>query len=319
MSDEKAPEAPVEVPEAPVVESFIEKRRAEIENAVISENESFPEPETPEAPKEEKKEEKVSEEDSVEDKIRKVKEATQKRIDKIIAKSKSAEEELAEARAEIERLKAAPKPLEISTPKDDTPPTPEQVEAYIVRMREEGNVKEEVAATRYLIKLEKEMALKEITEKQNNAQKEIDANKTKIDSDMKALASDYVVYNDKGEPDPTSDFTLANKKGLLFRTALELYNDKDLHKIHYDDSNVAQGFRRAVADAYRELAQQGYMNAPKGEKIIPRTPKVSLADPDAVISEDEPSNSSSSLSDAEKVREEIKNRNKNRYLRRVPQ
>lgn len=309
----KAPEAPVVEPKAPADEPIIDNRRAQIEQLVIAENNTFPEPEVPEVP-----EPKVEapKEEKAEDPIQKIKDSVQKRIDKVVAQKKSAEEELAEARAEIERLKS--KTPEATTPKDNTPPTPEQVEAYIAKMQEEGNHKEAAAAIRYLVKLEKEVALKEVREEQTKVQQEEAAKKAKADAEMKALANDYVSYNDKGEPDAKSDLTLANKNGLLFKTAITLYNDMELHKQFYDDPNPVQGFRRAVADAFKEIHQQGLIKTPK-EVIIPRNPREVLADPDAVVPEDTtPSNNSNFLSDAEKVREEIKARNKNRFLRKIP-
>ena len=310
---------PVEVktPETTEAEPLIDNRRAEIENLVIAENANVPssEPETVTIPAvETPKEEVKSETDPVEN----IKQAMQKRINKLTAKTKTAEEELAEARAEIERLKANPKTPEVQTSKDDTPPTPEQVEAYIVKMREEGNVKEEVAATRYLIKLEKELALKEVQEAQTKTQRESEAETARTNAELKSLANDYVVQDDAGKPDIKSELTLANKNGLLYKTAMSLYNDHELHKDFYDDKNVVQGFRRAVADAYREIHQQGLIkNTPKGETVTPsRNPRLSLADPSAeVVEETTQVNSSNSLSDAEKVREEIKNRNKNRFKR----
>lgn len=319
---EVVPEAPVaETPKATEVEeSLIENRRASIEDLVITQNETFPEPEAPEAPKDEKPKEKKEEkvEERAEDPLDRIKKSVQKRIDKVVAQKKSAEEELAEARAEIERLKSRT-PEVPSTPKDDTPPTPEQVEAYIAKMQEEGNWKEAAAATRYLVKLEKEMALKEIRETETKAQKEAEAKKARTDAELKALANDYVVYDESGNPDPKNDMTLANKNGLLYKTAIGLYNDAELHKDFYNDENVVNGFRRAVADAYREIHQQNLIkNTPKGE-IIPRNPRQVLADPDAVAVEETQPNNSNSLSDAEKVREEIKFRNKNRFIRKIPQ
>lgn len=314
MSEEtKVPEVPVvEIPkpETTADESLIESRRSQIESLVIAENETIPELE---APEEVAKEEPKKEEPKVEDDpIKKIKESVQKRIDKVVAKQKSAEEKLAEAEAEIERLRAErlnPKTPDATTPKDDTPPTPDQVEAYIAKMSEEGNHKEVAAATRYLIKLEKEIALKEVQETQTKAQKEAETQKASQLKDWTDLSMDY--------EDSNPDMNLANQEGTLYKTALALYNDKELHANHYNDPNVIRGFRRAVADAYREIHQQGLVKTPKGETIIQekRTPRLSLADPSAVETEEVPSHANSSLSDAEKVREEIKARNKNRFNR----
>ncbi len=312
--EKKVPEAPVvEVkPEAPADEPFIENRRAEIENLVITKNETVPEPEK--IPEETPKIETLKEEDKVEDPdpIAKIKQSVQKRIDKVVAQKKSVEEELSEAKAELERLKTGTKTPEPTT-KDDAPPTIEQIEAYIIKMREEGNVKEEIAATRYLIKVEKELAIKEVTEVQTKAQREAEAQKAKQLADWTMLSKDYETANQK------DDMNLANQNGLLYKTALALYNDKELHADFYNNPDVIQGFRRAVADAYREIHQQGLLknNSPKGEIVTERKNlRMTLAEPSASESE-EPSTPSfaNSLSDAEKVREEIRARNKNRLKR----
>ncbi len=296
-------------------ESQPDDKRAQLEKLVIASNEHIPEEESETPPA---KPEEVKEEPDSEDPVERIKKSVQKRIDKVVAQKKSAEEELIEARAEIERLKNAKPEEKPVTPKDDTPPTPEQVEAYIVKMREEGNVKEEIAATRYLIKLEKELALKEVRDEQNKTSKEAEAVKQKQLNDWVALSNDYVVYNPDGTQDLKSDLNLANQKGLLYQTALSLYNDKDLHKDFYNDPNVMNGFRRAVADAFREIHQQGLIKTPKGESITPvkRSIRETLADPSADSGEEvEKGTISNSLSDAEKVREEIKARKRNRSTR----
>ena len=317
MTEEtKVPEAPVDEvkPEAPA-ESLIDNRRAEIEKLVIAENDSEPAP-TEVAPVEEKTEEPAKDDATVsDDPIERMKKSVQKRIDKVIAKSKSVEEELAETKAELERLKNGTKTPETTpTTKDDAPPTIEQIEQYIIKMREEGNVKEEIAATRYLIKVEKELAIKEVTEAQNKTQKEAESQKTKQLNDWTMLSKDYETA------DPKDELNLSNQNGILYKTALALYNDKELHKDFYDNSDVIQGFRRAVADAYREIHQQGLIKTPKGVDIIPeRVKRQVLADPSTDSSEEvaQPNNTNS-LSDAEKVREEIRARNKNRFVRKIP-
>jgi len=314
MADEvKAPEAPVvETPKASDDEPIIDNRRTEIEKLVNAENNVIEA--SSEVPEVLKKEEPKIEEDPVD----RVKKSVQKRIDKVIAQKKSIEEELAETKAELERLKAHPETKAEPAQKDDTPPTPEQVEAYIVKMREEGNVKEEVAAMRYLVKLEKELALKEVREEQTKVKSETDKVKAKQLEDWTYLQKDYIAYDADGKPDATSDLTLANEKGLLYKTAMSLFNDKELHKDFYNDTDVIRGFRRAVSDAYRELHQQGIVNkTPKADAIIPeKKPRAILADPSADSAEEDstPSNSNS-LSDAEKVREELKARTRNRFKR----
>ena len=314
----KAPETPAaDAPKVSDSESFIDKRRQEVEKQVITENETIPEPEkVPEVitpkPEEKKEEPKVA----IEDPLERIKKSVQKRIDKVVAQKKSVEEELADAKAELGRLKS--KPSEPPLTADDKPPTPEQVEAYIIRMREEGNTKEEVSATRYLIKLEKESAVKDFREAQEKETREAKARSDKQLTDWTALQKDYIVYDESGKPDPKNDLTLSNQSGLLYQTALALYQDIELHRDHYSDPDQILGFRRAVADAYREIHQQGLIKTPKGEPVLDlsRPLRQILAEPEASAAEESVPSQSDSLSDAEKVREEIKARKKNRFLRR---
>lgn len=312
----KVSEAPAELtPEATGGESSADSRRAEIEKLVMESNDAPPEKtEDLEAGKEPKAEEKPAEVE--EDPVEKIKKSVQKRIDKVVAQKKSVEEELAETKAELERLKSGQKPQEV--PKDDTPPTPEQVEAYIAQMQEEGKWKEAAAATRYLVKLEKEIALKEVESAQEKTRKESEAVSNRQLQEWAELQRDYEVYTAGGAIDSKHDLTIANQNGLLYKTALALYNDKELHARKYNDSNVIQGFRRAAADAFREIHNKGLIKTPKGESQVPRTQRVALAEPGAEASE-EISLPAQSLSGPDMVREEIKNREKNRYVRRIPQ
>jgi hypothetical protein len=163
-------------------ESIIESKRTAIEALVMAENANVTE-ETVVAPTEVKVPDEVTTEESS-DPVERIKKSVQKRINKVVAEKKSAEEELAEARAEIERLKATKPeaPKETESPSDDKAVTPEQVEAYIAKMSEEGNHKEVAAATRFLIKLEKELALKEIEDRN---QKVSQAEQAKKDKQLK--------------------------------------------------------------------------------------------------------------------------------------
>jgi hypothetical protein len=319
VKDAKVAEVPVVAkPETTGDESLLDNRRSQLEKQLVSDN--IPDvsviPTEPSEPKEISEEAPPKEDHETETEVDSVKKSVQKRIGKLVAQKKSVEEELAEVKAELNQLKtAAMKPAEV---KDSEDPTPEQVEAYILRMREEGNAKEEIAATRFLIKLEKELALKEVRESQNKTQKETSAATERTNTELKALANDYMVYDEEGNPDTSSDLTLSNKKGKLFKIAMELYNDPELHKDYYNDPNVVNGFRRAVADAYREIHQKGLIKTPKGAEIIPDKVDLrrSLADPGTDSAEDTtPSTNSALLSDAEKVREEIKARKKNRFPR----
>jgi len=318
------------VPETTADESLIENPREAIEQAVITENETIPEPIPAEV---EEVAEEVKKEDVVEDPLERIKKSVQKRIDKKHAQLKTAEEELAEARAEIERLKANPKASETTTPKDDAPPTPEQVEAYILNMkqksieaREIGDKsaellaeKEAIAANRYLIKIEKELAVKAVRDEQDAIKKQAEAKNQKQLADWTNLSKDYLVYTPDGKVDAKNELNLSNQQGLLYKTALALYQDKELHADFYNDPDTIQGFRRAVSDAYREIHQQGLIKSPKVDSIesVRRNPRIALAEPDAAESEEPIQRDTNHLSDAEKVREEIKNRNKIRNSRKV--
>jgi len=313
MSDE------VKVTDAPKAsgdETLIDNPRAAVEKAVIAENETPDVREDVEDVPPAKVEEKVEEAPQLSE-VDRIKQAVQKRIDKVVAKQKSAEEQLAEAQAEIARLRANPNTAETPTPKDNAEPTLEQVEAYILKMREEGNAKEEIAATRYLIKLEKDLAIKAVRDEEAKARQEVETRAQRENQALLELARDYVVLDEKGQADMKHDLTLANQKGKLFEVAMGLYNDPDLHKLYYNDPDRANGLRRAVSDAYREIHQQGLLKTPKVDGIeAKRVNRQVLADPDATEAEDIPTPQSNLLSDAEKVREEIKARNRMRNSRR---
>src|SRR3990167_1771257 len=167
MEEEKVPVAPDK--EATADESLIDNPRAAIEKQVITENETPEVVDTGSVVEEEPTETKKEEVKEPLSEVDRIKQSVQKRINQVVAQKKSAEEQLADAQAEIARLKASPTQ---EAKKDDTPPTMEQVEAYIIKMAEEGNKKEEIAATRYLIKLEKEAAIKEVEDRQNRIKQE---------------------------------------------------------------------------------------------------------------------------------------------------
>lgn len=310
--------------EVPDVKDEKLARRAEIEAAVEAANAEVPlrDIDVEADVKPEAKTETEPKEEEAVDPVERIKRATQKRIDKLTAKTKSAEEELAELRIENERLRANPKQPEKEDPKDNTPPTLEQVRAYIALKREEGNHKEADAAVEYLIDLKKEQAIKEVRDEQTKAQTQTTAETARQNAAMKDLANDYVAYDTEGKPDIKSDMTLANQKGLLFKLAMDYFNDKDRHAERYNDPNVVNGFRRATADAYRDIMEHGRTNkTPKVElPDLRRNSRETLAEPGSDFSDEAPTQSTASnnLSDAEKVREEIKLRNKNRYLRKIP-
>lgn len=322
MEEIKVPEVPVTevltTPETKPTEPAILSRREEVEAQVAVEMEFTPD----KAPEAEVKAPDVKTEEEPIDQVERIKKATQKRIDKLTAKSKSAEEELVEARAEIERLKTNPKTPEVIV-SNDKAVTPEQVEAYIAKMQEEGNHKEAAAAIRFLVKMEKETAIKEVQEVQKKAQTQTATETARQNADMKALANDYVVLDESGKPDIKADMTLANQNGVLFKLAMDYFNDKNRHAERYNDPNVVNGFRRATADAYRDIAEHNRLNrlTPKAEMIEPKkVRKEALADPDASANDETPASvtHSNPLSDAETAREEINNRKKNLQKRRTP-
>jgi hypothetical protein len=309
-------------PKATVEEKLIDNPRTLIENSVILENETVPAQEPAEKVETEEPATEATEPVSEEEisAVERIKQNVQKRINQVVAQKKSAEEQLAEAQAEIARLKSSKTTEAVTTePKKDEPgPTIEQVEAYIIKMAEEGNKREEIAATRYLIKLEKESAIKEVEERQAKVQTEAQRKAQAESKALLELAKDYIVYDTKGQPDMTSDMTLANQKGKLFETAMALYNDRELHSQFYNDPDRSLGFRRAVQDAKRELHAQGLVSTPKADVVEPRRiQRQVLAEPATVeVEESSAPSNSNLLSDAEKVREEIKQRSRMRNSRK---
>lgn len=311
VSEQPVVEVPKEIAteEAPGV-SESDKKRMEIEAIVIKENETIPETVSDETPQEEtvakpevKAEPKADVETKPEDTVDRIKKSVQKRIDKEVAKRKTLEEELEELRLENAALKS--KKAETVVSKDDKP-TIEQCEAYIIKMRQEGNVQEEIAAMRYLVQLEKEAAIESVKKEQEKQTQAV----VKQQTDWANLVTDYLVYDEKGAVDNTHELSLSNQKGLLYTTAMSLYQDKELNKQFYNDPDKIQGFRRAVADAYREIHQQGLFKPKTREEVIP-VPKNKtqvLAEPSSDAVEETTPSVSSNLSDADKVRLEIKRR-----------
>src|SRR3990167_3280606 len=314
MPEPKVAETPKASEEAPLIDN----PRTAIENAIVLENETPAPPiEEPETPAEEVKEEAKVE--PVLTEVDRIKQAMQKRINKVVAKSKSAEEELVEARAEIAELRAKlEQKINAETKSEDkSPPTLAQVTAYIVKMREEGNHEEAERASDYKLQLIEEAAFKKIEERQKSERLEAQTRTQRENQALVELAKDYVEYDAKGQPDMKSDMTLANQKGKLFQTAMALYQDSELNKLYYNDPDRANGFRRAVQDARRELYEQKLVT-PKVDRVgLTRDPRLSLADPAADEIEETPAPTNSAiLSDADKVREEIKQRNRLRNSRK---
>lgn len=237
----------------------------------------------------------------------------QKRINKLTAQKKTAEERLAELEAENERLRNAPKTEVVSDPsKQNAEPTIEQCEAYIIKCREEGDVKNEMAAMRYMIKLEKEAAIKEVEKKQEEQYRKTTEVSAKQQSDWINLNRDYESDN--------PDLDLKNQNGRLYKEAMEIYQDPKWSAAYSDPDKIA-GFRKAVHDTYRYLLEGGLHKktvTPPSE-TLDTTPRVrvkaQLADPSTDSGEETSQVVSKNLSDADKVKEEILNRRKNRTLR----
>jgi len=325
MAEEQVIKVSSEIPaelapkSSPADVSLVDNPRQRIEAEVMKANDTIPErveEEEAEVTPEVIKEEVVKEEST--EPLDRIKKSVQKRIDKVVAQKKSAEDELTEARAEIERLKS--RTPESTDKKIEGNPTPEQVEAYIIKMREEGNVKEEISATRYLIKLEKEAAIKEVQDEQNKVQTESRKSSEKQLKDWSDLNRDYIVHDDSGKPDTSHELSLTNQNGLLYKTAMSLYQDKDLNKDFYSDPDRISGFRRAVSDAYREIHQQGLYKPVKKLVVdgVLNKPirKAQLAEPDAEA-EDQTPQDSNEPSATDKVREELKFRKKLRTQRNL--
>ena len=260
-------------------------------------------------------------ETSIEDKV---KAKIQKRIDKEVAKRKTLEEQLAEKEAEIAALKAqSSKPAEIAAdPKRE--PTDAEIRAALIKAKQDGDVEFEVQILEYMAerkaKAEREAAMKDI-EARESTQKAVT---TKQQADWVQLNRDFMVYDDSGKPDMKHDMSLSNQEGILYRTAMELYQDPELKRSLYNDTDTIQGFRRAVNDAYREIYSNGLLKggAPKpssGEGLPsnPVTPKrAPLAEPGSESSEDM-APSPKNLSDTEKVIEEIHERTKLQQSKRL--
>ncbi len=238
-----------------------------------------------------------------------LKKKIQSRINKEVAKRKTAEEELAETKAELERLRNSKAEVVDST-KPNAEPTIEQCEAYIIKCREEGDVKNEMAAMRYMIKLEKEAAIKEVEKKQEEQYRKTTEVSAKQQTDWINLNRDYESDN--------PDLDLKNQNGLLYKEAMRLYQDPDLREVYSDPDKIA-GFRKAVHDTHRHITENGLHKRTTPSETIDTTPRVriktQLAEPGTESGEETTQSTSKNLSDADKVKEEILNRRKNRTLR----
>lgn len=241
-----------------------------------------------------------------------IKQKMEKRINKEVGKRKTLEERLEEAEKEVARLKEEREnPKEEKEDSKNSEPTEQQVRQYMVKMREEGNVEEEMAALDYLFKIREEAAIKRVQEEQNKQQMSVQEENTKYQK----LVQDYTVYDDNDNIVMNDDLNLANQDSKLFKTAMSLYQDTAL-KERYSDSDKITGFRLAVSDAHQQLVQleragKIKLNSNKESTKItkeakPRDIASQLASPDADgASDEQPPKKSGNLSDVEKVKQEM--------------
>ena len=310
--------------ESPAVK-LIDKRREEVENLAIEENTTHSKAaieqllDTGDKAKAEDvksdKPEETKEDVQEVDPIDRVKSKVQKRIDKEVAKRKTVEEQLEDTRRELEEIRAKQNATVIGN-KDDKKsdePTLEQISAYLKKVREEGNVEEEVRVLDYISERRAKAERKSAMEELDSRTKRVSDAQAKQLQDWNALQNDYVVRDESGKVVADDDMNLSNQKGLLYRTAMSLYHDKELHARDYSDPDKVMGFRRAVADAFREIYQGGLNR--KETLTVDDVPKPKrrqvLVEPSSDGAEETREVSPSrSLSDNDKVMEEITSRRK---------
>lgn len=281
---------------------------AMVKNDEIPVNEEFDETEATPTPAKDKAEVEQTQEE-LSNPVDRIKKSVQKRIDKITAKTKSLEEQLAEKDAEIERLRSGEqKPKEEVTEKRE--PTMEECRKALAKAYADQDWDFAAQVTEYMAdakakaqRVEAEKSYSENTTKQTEAQK-------KQQNDWVALNRDYEVLDESGKPDQSNEMSLANQNGLLYKWALDYYKHPDL-KSKYSNSDTILGFRLAVNDAYKDIIEQGHYQPVK--KVVQVTPKkinakAQLAVPDAEGSDEAPVVHSPIMSNAEKAREEIKYR-----------
>lgn len=318
IAEPKPTPEPVNPREA--LEAEILAKNAEIDEVESTETEATIEPAKDKAEVEPKLEESVNP-------AERIKADMLKRVNKLTARAKSAEEELAELRAENERLrKVGTEPKVEAKPVDkNAEPTMEQCEAALEKAFSEGDHKFAAQITKYMAELtaksqraEAEKAFAERNNQQTAAQK-------KELSDWVNLCNDFAPTDSEGKLDAKHPLNLSNQTGLLYKTALGLYQDKDLRE-KYAGYDKMTGFRLAVNDAHRGILEQGLYKPVANAKPVVEKPerssKAVLAEPDASEGEEDTSQAvstnSNDMSDAEKARAEINFRTKNRYMRRVP-
>jgi hypothetical protein len=308
--------APDQMNPREAIEAAVIAKNAETYTVESEETEAPPTPKKDAAEAEQKPEESSNPSD-------RVKAEMLKRINKVTARAKSAEERLAELEAENQRLRESKESKEVvaevkSTTTDKREPTMEECEAALEKAFSEGDHKFAAQVTKYMAELtaksqraEAEKALSERSTKQSESQK-------KQLADWTTLCRDYEPIDSEGKADLKHPLNLSNQNGLLYKTALDLFQDKDL-KVKYSGYDPITGFRLAVNDAYRGIIEQGlYKPARETAKVVAEEKVVRrqvLAEPDSDGDDSTPSQVNTNLSDADKVREEIKDRQRNRFKR----
>lgn len=334
MSDDKgALEQPVVVPQAiteptqTAHEEAMNPREA-LEAMVMAKNEEVrpfesDETEAPVAPKKEEASVEPTQEE-LSNPTERVKSEMLKRINKLTARTKSAEEELAELRAENERLKRVETKTEAkaevkeSKPEEKRDPTDAEIDAAYEKALSEGDHKFAAQIARYLAeRTANRIADERIKQVESKTALQSEAQKKQL-NDWVTLCRDYEPTTEDGKVDMKHPLNLSNQNGLLYKTALDLFQDKDL-KVKYAGYDTMTGFRIAVNDAYREILEQGlYKPVRESAKVVSEPKQVRkpvLAEPDSDGADDSAPRNENLMSDADKVREEIKDRQRNRFKR----
>lgn len=319
-------EVPPLPPAGPEAEKKEEKTPSPEEQAsTLKEPEKQPEP--PAEPSDD--EEPAGDEDVTE----KLKAKIQKRINREFAKRKSAEEELAEAKQEIARLKqSAQKPSTAEEEGEPDEPLKEskgeakdpsdaQIKSALRKAREDGDVDFEMEIMDYIAKRnakrERLEAMKEVT---SNNSKALERKRQ-----WSELVFDYTVFGEDGKESKDHPMNLNNQNSKLYKTAQALYRDKQLRTARYSRGSEMENLRRAVSDAYLELTRMGE-NEPSrsapAEKLEPgksvkARQKAALTEPEQAAPDEteEAAAPSRSVTDTEKVEDEVTRRLKFRRER----
>jgi hypothetical protein len=300
-------EAPKEAPkEEPKELSPRELAEQALEPKEEVKEESSPEPAKETPPKQD---EKTPDETSIPEQI---KAKIQKRIDKVTARAKTAEERVAELEAENERLrKGEIKPEVAQDPKRE--PTDAEIRAALIKAKQDGDVEFEVQIIEF-------MADRKAKAERLAAEKQFEERQSKQTQATAQQQKDWVDLNRDYESKNT-ELNLANQQGTLYKTAMALFMDKELQASHYNDPNRIMAFRRAVADAHREIMENNLLgnrnpgNETNGRSEEPSSKsearkRTQLAEPSSEVSEETTPSSSKVESEADVIANEIKRRKK---------